>query len=348
MADTIFCNYKGKKKEIYLYQKYEAFIYHLKNSIGIGKEINDLKFYIILNDSLSIDIVDQNSYQEFILNDPNLKEIFCESITSNKKIKGDEEQLFDIIKNLEDKIVKLNDEKLEIIKNNEELKKEKKQLQNKFDNYQKEANETIKNLTNEINNLRTRINNEKNINLNLPSGNELNYQNLNSRNENRIIKKIDESKEEEITKKKTESQTLIDSNESTCDTRKILGNKIYKIYELEYNLISHELKSNSKNHQYIKGILQIKNNGTLILPKNCFLMNNPYVNESDLLIKETKVNIDIINLNQVVEIPIHLYKKNKVINEGNHIFNFVLYNKKTGIIGKGIEINIQINNKSLN
>jgi hypothetical protein len=72
-------------------------------------------------------------------------------------------------------------------------------------------------------------------------------------------------------------------------------------------------------------------------------MNSPYDNESDLSIKETRVNKnDIINLNQVVDVTVYLFNKNKVIREGKHIFCFVLYNKQLGIIGEENEISIPI------
>ena len=344
MEDKIFCNYNGEKNKVYLYQKYDTFIYRIKKTIGIENEINDLKFYIKYNDSLSIDITDQNTYQEYILNDPNINEIYCESVNTNKNIKGDKKELLDIINNLKDQIVTLNGEKLEILKRNEELENEKKKIQKKFDDYQKEANEVLEKLQNEINNLTIRINNENNVNLhkkNTPSGNELDNQNLIPKNENRefIVTKKGENEVKETTRINSEDPNSIESKETNCESTSLLSKKIYS---LECNLISHELKSNSKNQQYIKAILQIKNNGSLILPKNCYIKNIPYENESDLLIKETIVNHDSINFNQFVEIPIHLYNKNKIINKGNHTFSFVLYNNKMGIIGKEIEMNIHI------
>ena len=46
MENNIFYNYNGEKKQIFLYQQYNVFIYHMKKIIGIEKERNDLKLYI--------------------------------------------------------------------------------------------------------------------------------------------------------------------------------------------------------------------------------------------------------------------------------------------------------------
>ena len=345
MENNIFYNYNGEKKQILLYQQYNVFIYHMKKIIGIEKERNDLKLYIKLND-LSIDIFDQNTYEKYILNDSNSKEIFCEKVNSDKNIKEDNKKLYDIINNLKDKIVQINSEKLEIVKKNKELENEKITLQNKFNDYKKEANETINKLKNEIINLTIKLKKDKkdhNINFykkKTPSGNELDNQYLIPKNDNTtfIITKTGESEIEE-----NMSENLIDSKKKETNKNSLINSSNNKIYSFEYNLISYELKTNSKNHQYIKSIIQIKNNGSLILPQNCKIMNSPYNNESDLSIKETRVNKnDIINLNQVVDVTVYLFNKNKVIREGKHIFCFVLYNKQLGIIGEENEISIPI------
>ena len=70
------------------------------------------------------------------------------------------------------------------------------------------------------------------------------------------------------------SENLIDSKKKETNKNSLINSSNYKIYSFEYNLISYELKTNSKNHQYIKSIIQIKNNGSLILPQNCKIMNS--------------------------------------------------------------------------
>ena len=113
MDSTINCHYNNLSKKVYIYAKFESFCENIIKTFNIPvRQLKDIKLYIIFNNEIRIDIDDFTTYKEYILEDINLTDIYCELDKTPKRqnpvIK--ENNVLMKINNLENIVKQLKDE----------------------------------------------------------------------------------------------------------------------------------------------------------------------------------------------------------------------------------------------
>ena len=300
------CIFNGKKTSVNLYKSFEKFKLEY-----IEKNLIDIEFYVLLNNSLEIDIKDQQSYKEYIIDYPEIKEVFCKnliikdsSIHNNvkEKYKKDKEN---ILNHFKKKTVDFQNQKKEIIEENEKLKKEIEIIKKNIDEYKKKTAYKLLQIDGKLKQLS--LNNTTTINNKIKNNNIISQKNQNET--------------------KFKNETIHSSLKRKSSNNNSNNNYSYDyIYNSKYSLKFNE------NNKYITILLRIKNNGIMDFPKNCFLTNSS--NESEFIIKETLINNgEVLKVNKICEVFLNLYFKRKHLKEGKYSFKFLLYNKEIKIIG---------------
>ena len=304
--EFFYCNYNGKTTSVNIYKSFEKFKLEY-----IEKNLIDIEFYVLINNSLEIEIKDQQSYKDYIIDYPEIKEVFCKnliikdsSIYENikEKYKKDKEN---ILNHFKKKTVEFQNQKKEIIEENEKLKEEIEIIKKNIDEYKKKTAYKFLQIDKKLKQLS--LNCTPTINNKIKNNNI-----ISQKNQNEIKFKI---------------ETIHSSL-----TRKSSNNNSNNNYSYDYNYNSkYSLKFN-ENNKYITILLKIKNNGIMDFPKKCFLIDSP--NKSEFYIKETLINNgEVLKVNQTCEVFLNLYFKRKHLKEGKYSFKFLLYNKEIKEIG---------------
>ena len=331
--DVFYCNYNGEKIIVNLYESFKTFKKQCAKALKI-ENTKDIKFYIKFND-IEVEITNQDIYEENILNDLSIKEVFCflnnnsNNRNNEKRISDDEEKLLSIIKKLEERVNKLELNNNEILQKNKELENELSNLKNQFENYKKETNIRLNQLEIEKGKENVKFIEE--------------IKNRSSNNELDIQIPIKENKK--INKIQTIEPKELENSYKTVEPSKI--NNIFNInfYSFAISLITKKISIDNidKKKNCIKTTVKLKNNGTIDFPANCCLKNKSDDNESHFYIKDIIINNgDIVKINQIIDITIFLFLKNKNINNGVFFIYLILYNAQIGIIGKEEKLEIQL------
>ena len=336
--DVFYCNFNGKKIIINLYEEFKVFKKQCAKDLKIENE-NDIKFYIKLSNDIKIEITNQEIYEDNILNDPSVKEVFCilDKNSNNKKkeksITDYEGKLLSIIKKLEEKVNKLECNNNEILQKNIELENQLSTLKNQFEKYKKETDIKLNQLE-----LRTGLETENYIEERKKIASSTNIS-------NRQIPIIENEKKINVIKIHTINPKGLENNYNDIYNSNINNNFQSNFYSFEISLISEKLLKNNidKNNNYLKATAKLKNNGSSDFPSYCYLKSKSDDNESNFYIKDTIINNgEVVKINEIIEITLYLFFKNKNINNGLFYINFILYNDELGIIGKEEKMEIPL------
>ena len=85
MSSKINCHFKNIIKPVYLYEKFDTFIYHIKKKFQIDNETN-LQFYIYFDSQVKIYITDQKVYNDYFIKENYVNDIYFEMNKEVKKI----------------------------------------------------------------------------------------------------------------------------------------------------------------------------------------------------------------------------------------------------------------------
>ena len=84
MEIKILGHYNGKTQDINLFLNFEHFKSYFTKDFNIEEYIDDLQFYILIDNSFRIDLTNQSLYNEFVLQNKYLNDIYCELLTKSK------------------------------------------------------------------------------------------------------------------------------------------------------------------------------------------------------------------------------------------------------------------------
>ena len=335
--DVFYCNFNGNKITINLYESFKVFKKQCAKDLKIGNE-NDIKFYVKLSDDIKIEIANQESYEDNILNYPSVNEVFCildknsNNRKKEKRITDYEGKLLSIIQKLEEKVNKLEFNNNEILQKNKELENQLSTLKNQFENYKKETDIKLNKL--ELGKELENINYMEEI-----------KKTASSTQSNRQIPIIENEKKINVIKIHTINPKGLENNYNDIYNSNINNNFQSNFYSFEISLISEKLLKNNidKNNNYLKATAKLKNNGSSDFPSYCYLKSKSDDNESNFYIKDTIINNgEVVKINEIIEITLYLFFKNKNINNGLFYINFILYNDELGIIGKEEKMEIPL------
>ena len=337
--DIFYCNFNKEKIIVNLYKSFNVFKKKCAIDLQIENE-NDINFYIKLNDEIKVEITNQQTYEDNILNETSINEVFC-ILNNNSKnknneqlISGSEEKLLSIIKNLEEKVNKLESNNIMILQKNKELENELSTLKTQFENYKNE-------IDNKFNNLKVEKRLE-NINIDEIKSNSTIDE---LKNQNQILK--NEKNKTNIIKVETIAPKELEKDINFYSS-KIKNNLDINFYSFEISSITKNLlkKTIDKNKNYIQIKIKLKNNGTIDFPTNCYLKSKSDDNESEFYIKDTIINNgEVVKINQIIDVTISLFFKNENIKNGVYFINFILYNNEIGNIGNEEKIEIPVVNE---
>ena len=84
MEIKIIGHYNGKTQNINLFSDFDNFKSFFTKDFNIEEDMEYLQFYILIDESFRIDLIDQKVYNEFVLNNKDLNDIYCELLTKSK------------------------------------------------------------------------------------------------------------------------------------------------------------------------------------------------------------------------------------------------------------------------
>ena len=224
MDTTITCHYYDQHKKVYIYKEFEVFCQNIIKSFKMPvKRINDIKLYVIFGSDLKIYIDNNKLYRDYILEDIDINDIYCELDAPNSQKYNIQENytLVNKINNLEKNVNHLL----------EEIKKKKKKindineryilLEQNFKDYRRETEKKIEEMklyiSKKENNLKNTFN-EKNNNDNILKGTRMIREE--NENYNYQIKNQDENLDDEIYKRKRKTPTPQNINKSNKNSQK--------------------------------------------------------------------------------------------------------------------------------
>ncbi len=152
--DHIICHLNNQTKNICLYKKFKIFKDKISQEFKIP--MNDIIIYIFFN-GLKIEI-DESTYNEYIVEDTSIDEVYCELTSQNEK-----EQLIQNIQQSDEKIKKYEKEIKRYKEKIKDLEEKYYKLKVNFDEYKKLSNQKINGLYDQILKLEYVLKNKQNI-----------------------------------------------------------------------------------------------------------------------------------------------------------------------------------------
>ena len=325
MDSTINCHYNNLSKKVFLYAKFESFCENIIKTFNIPvRQLKDIKLYIIFNNEIRIDIDDYTTYKEYILEDINLTDIYCELDKTPKRqnpvIKENNvlmkiNNLENIVKQLKDEINKyelrikhINDNYEFLEKQFNEYKIDTQKKINEMESQIFEKQKNLKNAFNQMNKIENRI--EGNRRIRGTTGNE--KRDYNEQNKNQNV-----NNDDKIYRRKENTPTPQTENIQTPNPP-----KIKEQYNNNNNNYNYNYNNNNNNNNNIN---TSNENNYIDFNNNINSINSNIKNKNEISNYKEKDNIYIDknedNLNNNINNSDYNYKKipsNIKTNNGNY------------------------------
>ena len=224
MDTTITCHYYDQHKKVYIYKEFEVFCQNIIKSFKMPvKRINDIKLYVIFGSDLKIYIDNNKLYRDYILEDIDINDIYCELDAPNSQKYNIQENytLVNKINNLEKNVNHLLEEINIYEKKINDINERYILLEQNFKDYRRETEKKIEEMklyiSKKENNLKNTFN-EKNNNDNILKGTRMIREE--NENYNYQIKNQDENLDDEIYKRKRKTPTPQNINKSNKNSQK--------------------------------------------------------------------------------------------------------------------------------
>ena len=161
----IICHYNNLSKKVYIYEKLETFCENIIKSFKIPvKKLKDIKLYIMLENDLRLDIENNEIYKEYILEDININDIYCELIKKPERENLIIQENNDINNQINDlqMVVKKLQKEIDLYKSKlNDINKKTMLYEKEFNDFKKETQTKIKEIEIQFSEKKNNLNNNQ-------------------------------------------------------------------------------------------------------------------------------------------------------------------------------------------